>query len=184
MKRVFLVVCILLISWNGFSQLKWDVRVGANVSDYSKGETDVRIGWKAGVGVEYAFSDLFALRPSLYYSLKGAAAEGHKFSMNRKFTQKLSYVELPVLAVFRFKVTQGFALAVNAGPYFAARVGKKVAVGGHDARAFDMGVDAGLDFLVHSFVVGVGAQYGLTGLTGGGGEPHNVNYSLTFGYRF
>ncbi|MBD9179883.1 MAG: PorT family protein, partial [Odoribacter splanchnicus] len=40
------------------------------------------------------------------------------------------------------------------------------------------------DFLISSFVVGVGAQYGLTGLTGGDKVPHNINYSLTVGYRF
>lgn len=184
MKRGILVVCMFFVAVAVSGQVKWDVRAGANVSSFSKGEFDVRMGVKAGMGIEYAFSDLFAVRPGVFYSRKGAAEAGHKFTLNHKYIENLSYVELPVLVAFRFKMTEKFKLAINAGPYFAWQVGKKVVVNTRSVRTFDMGMEAGLDFLISSFVVGVGAQYGLTGLTGGDKAPHNINYSLTVGYRF
>lgn len=184
MKRVILVVCMFFSVATVFGQVKWDVRVGANVSGFSKGNFDMKMGVRTGVGIEYAFGDLFAIRPGIYYSLKGAADAGHKFTMNHRYSYSLSYVELPVLAAFRFKVTDGFALSLNAGPYFAGRIGKKEILGLGEVRRFDAGVNSGLDFLLRSFVVGVEAQYGLTKLAEESDAPHPINYSLMVGYRF
>lgn len=183
MKKIFLVLMITTVAAVANAQVKWDVRVGVNVSQFSEGDAGLKLGLKAGVNAEFEFSELFALRPGLYFSMKGSS-EDTKFASDFPSKANLSYIELPVLASFRFPVKNNFSLALNAGPYFACRVNKEPDML-PGVNTFDMGVEAGLDFVFGKFVFGPGVQYGLTEAAKyGTTKLHNINYSLTFGYKF
>ncbi len=181
MKKTLILTAVLLCAAVAANaQFRLDVRAGANVSQFSEGDAGLKLGFKAGVTAEYGFSKLFALRPGVYFSMKGSS-DTTDFAIDFPSSSNISYIEVPVLASFRFPVTKGFSLAVNAGPYAALRVNDSVP----GAERFDMGVDAGVDFVFGHFVFGPNAQYGLTKVASAGGvNYHNICYSLTFGYKF
>lgn len=74
--------------------------------------------------------------------------------------------------------------AAAAGPYVACRLSKSPSGGVDGIRRIDAGANAGLDFELGRFVIGVEAEYGLVRLSGGADKFHNINYSLMLGYRF
>lgn len=185
MKKVILLMTMVLLCTLGFGQVSWDAHVGGNLSNFSKGDLQMKWGMKVGVGASHSFCELFALRSGLYFSMKGASVSDKKFGFNPDKTFKLSYLELlPVLAAFRLPVSSRFAFVLSGGPYLAYQVNKRLILGAEKVRRFDSGVQAGLDFEFGKYLVGVEAQYGLSRLYGASGAPHNVNYSLTCGYRF
>ncbi len=183
MKKTILIgVALVAMTFTTTSaQIVWDVRVGANASQFSEGGNGLKLGLKAGAGVEFAFSELFALKPGVNFSMKGSSVDG-KFGIGEKESFNLSYLEVPVLASFRFPVTRGFSLALSVGPYGAYRLNNPDWADG--LERFDAGVDGSLDFVFNRrFVIGAGAQYGLLDVS----KDHslkNINYSLTFGLKF
>ena len=186
MKRIILLSLFLLVSSVSFAQWSFDARIGANASTFDASKTRQALGLKAGAGAEYTLSDLFALRSGLYFSMKGASMEGaRRFEYDGDKIYRSSYLELPVLASFRFDVARNFRLALNVGPYAAYRLGGKKN-GLTDVKDFDAGIDAGLDFILHNrWVIGAGCQYGLMKVGKLGTEKvNNINYSLLFGYKF
>ena len=183
MKKAIILGILLLTAFAANAQLRWDVRVGANVSQFSEGGAGLKLGVQAGVTAEYGFSKLFALRPGVRFSMKGSS-DSWAFAAGFPKAFNLSYLEVPVLASFRFPITQGFALALNAGPSFNFRVNKAPALL-PGVRSFDLGAEAGLDFVFRHLVFGPSAQYGLTNIASVNGEKyHNICYSFTIGYKF
>lgn len=183
MKKTLVFTILLFTAFAANAQLSWDVRVGANVSQFSKGSAGLKLGIQAGVTAEYGFTPLFALRPGLRFSMKGSS-DSWSFASGFPSRYNLSYLELPVLASFRFRLSDKHVIAVNAGPYIGYRINKeRKALPG--SNAFEAGLEAGIDFIFGRFVFGPSAQYGLTKVaTTGEGALHNLCYSLTFGYKF
>ena len=183
MKKTVILGILLLSALAANAQLRWDIRAGVNVSQFSEGGAGLKLGIKAGVSAEYGFSQLFALRPGLYFSMNGSS-EDRNFASGFPAGCNLSYIELPVLASFRFPVTSGFALALNAGPYMACRINKEPKLM-PSASTFDTGIEAGLDFVFGHFSFGPSAQYGLTNAVKTDAMSlHNICYTLTLGYKF
>jgi len=181
-KSVLVLISVLMVSVT-FAQVSWDVRAGSNLSGLSEGDLTRKFGVKLGFGMEYAFSDLFAIRPALFYSVKGASDGDTPFDFSPKNTMKLNYIEVPVLASFRFKLAEKFGITLNAGPSLGYCVSKKP-VSFTELNYFDLGANMGLDFVFNKkFVVGVESQYGISELAKNN-NMHNINYSLLFGYRF
>lgn len=108
MKKVFFTVFLALCCTMGFAQLSFNVKglalilssyIGDN-SDHSKFKPGARVG----VGMEYQFTDLVSLQPSLFFSQKGAKySEGYDGSIidadaDVKINQL--YLELPINVQF------------------------------------------------------------------------------------
>ena len=181
-KTVLAMISVLMVSTT-FAQVSWDVRIGSNLSGLSQGDLTSKFGVKSGFGVEYAFSELFAIRPALFYSVKGASDGNTPFDFSPKNTTKLNYIEVPVLASFRFQVAEKFGITLNVGPSLGYCVSEKP-VTFTELNYFDFGANMGLDFVFNTkFVVGVESQYGISELAKDS-NMHNINYSLMFGYRF
>ena len=89
----------------------------------SVSSSDCYVGFGAGVKGEYLFSDAaaddFYIDARLIYSLKGGSwANIH---------QNLGYLELPVLAGYRYHINSDLTLLGGLGPYFGIGVlGKQV----------------------------------------------------------
>lgn len=176
-----ILACVSLL---GYSQVTWDARIGTNVSGFSEGDLQMKTGLKAAIGIKYAFGDWFALRPAVGFSMKGATKSDKRFGFNPDEAYRLSYIDIPVLAAFRFPLTSGFSLALNAGPYATFLVNKNTFITANDIRKVDTGLQAGVDFLIHRFVIGAEAQYGFVKLSDTAGAPHTITYSFMIGYRF
>lgn len=186
MKKSVLFVLMAVLSVTAFAQVSWNAKVGMNLSNFTgDAETDPKVGFKIGGGMEYAFSEVWLLQPSLLFSTKGASLKEGDGSTNAM------YVEMPVMAAARVNVADNTNLVFSAGPYVAYGVGGKHKLGNFKSDTFgDNGFDrfdAGLGFGVAAefgkIVVGLDGQTGLVKLTEGS-NAKNINFSLTLGYKF
>lgn len=125
MKKSILFVLFALVSVAVFSQISWNAKVGMNISNWTEDEAKAKVGFKAGVGMEYAFNDMWLLQPSLLFSTKGAKAKESDAGFNLEATINQMYLELPIMAAARFKVADNTNIVISAGPYLAYGVGGK-----------------------------------------------------------
>ena len=188
MKKSVLFILFALVSVAGFSQITgWNAKVGMNVSNWTTDGVDAKVGFRVGVGTEYAFNDMWSLQPSLYLTSKGAKKD--------ELTINAYYLELPVMAAARFNVADNTNLVVNAGPYLACGIaGKsKMDMGnveykedtfGDDAlKRFDAGLGVGVALEFGRIIAGLDGQFGLVDVQKFG-NPKNMNFSIVVGYKF
>ena len=138
MKKGLIFVLFALVSIVSYSQISWNAKVGMNMSNFTGDmDTDMKIGFNVGVGMEYQFSDMWSIQPSLMISQKGGKydEDGETVKFNPM------YLEIPVLAAARFAVTDNQNVVVKAGPYFAFGVAGKVKVGDEKGDFFGDGDD-------------------------------------------
>lgn len=200
MKKFLLTAVLGMFALAGFSQVKWDAKVGMSMTNLTGDmDGDMKIGYNVGVGMDYAFSEDWSLQSGLNFTGKGTKGEGIKIKMN--------YVELPILAAYKFALGENMKFVVNAGPYLAVGLGGKMTVDGEDGgsvklfskedgaeealmKRFDLGIQYGIG-------LEVGEHY-LVNLTGQNGfinplndkvwgeelSTKNMAFSISVGYRF
>ena len=121
MKKSVLTVLFALFCTMSFAQLSFNVKAGLNLSSYIGDKPGVRLG----VGMEYQFTDIISLQPSLFFSQKGAKySEGYKGIVDADADVKINqlYLELPINVQFRFNIANNTNLVVATGPYLACGV--------------------------------------------------------------
>lgn len=199
MKRSLLTVIFALFAVVGFSQIAVNVKTGLNLSSFLGDEYEdvgFKPGWRVGVGMEYQFTDLLALQPTLFFSQKGAKEDlGDNASV--KFNEW--YMELPINLQLRFNLTDNINLLAATGPYLGVGIGGKTSgeastrasakvetdTFGDDAfRRFDAGWGLGIGVEINRFQVGIDTQFGFCKLMDADGAPHNVNIGIMVGYTF
>ena len=193
MKKGLIFVLFALVSIVSYSQVSWNAKVGMNMSNFTGDmDTDMKIGFNVGVGMEYQFTDMWSIQPSLMISQKGGKydEDGETVKFNPM------YLEIPVLAAARFAVTDNQNVVVKAGPYFAFGVAGKVKVGdekgdffgdGDDqygGKRFDCGIGVGVAYEINKFFIDLTGEFGLTKIYDGDGAPKNINFSIGVGYKF
>jgi hypothetical protein len=99
------------------------IKGGLNLSNLYVNDVDdenARVGFHAGLYTQLFSSEAFAIQPEINYSTKGtgvtyayANAGGVSVDHDQKFN--LSYLDIPVLAVFKL----GEAAEIHAGPYWS-----------------------------------------------------------------
>lgn len=197
MKKGLIFVLFALVSIVSYSQISWNAKVGMNMSNYTGDmKTDMKIGFNVGVGMEYQFSEMWSIQPSLMLTQKGAKIKEDGETM--KFNPM--YLEIPVLAAARFAVADNQNIVVKAGPYFAFGVAGKVKVGddktdffgdGDDqfgGKRFDCGIGVGVAYEIGKFFVGLDGEFGFTNVVDFKSDeisnPKNMNFSIGVGYKF
>src|SRR5689334_9923506 len=135
MKRVLrdvgLLMCaILCISITTYGQYtnddddRNDVRVGfkggLNLSNLYVNDVDdenVRVGWHAGFYTQLFQSQVFTIQPEVNFSTKGSGITYVQGLTGNRYDQRfnLSYIDIPVLAVFKL----GQAAEIHLGPYWS-----------------------------------------------------------------
>lgn len=113
MKKFVLTVLFGMIALAGFSQLRWDIRGGMNFSNLTHDDdADALVGFNAGVGLDYAFTDRWSLKSGVMFTSKGYK--------HGEFKARPIYLEFPVMGAIKMPVTERVKFVVNAGVYFAA----------------------------------------------------------------
>ena len=189
MKKGLIFVLFALVSIVSYSQISWNAKVGMNMSNFTGDmDTDMRIGFNVGVGMEYQFSDMWSIQPSLMFTQKGAKQDEVKMNP--------MYLEIPVLAAARFAIADNQNIVVKAGPYFAFGIAGKCKIGdekidffgdGDDqfgANRFDAGLGVGVAYEINKFFIDLSGEFGLAKLADGDGAPKNMNFSIGVGYKF
>ena len=208
MKKGLIFVLFALVSIVSYSQISWNAKVGMNMSNFTGDmDTDMRIGFNVGVGMEYQFSDMWSIQPSLMFTQKGAKQDEVKMNP--------MYLEIPVLAAARFAIADNQNIVVKAGPYFAFGIAGKCKIGdekidflckiresndikfkydgvdekddvfGDDGwKRFDAGLGVGVAYEINKFFIDLSGEFGLAKLADGDGAPKNMNFSIGVGYKF
>ncbi len=199
MKKVCLLILFATISSFSFAQVTWNVKGGMNISNWNGDDLDsnAKVGYKIGGGMEYAFDKMWSLQTSLFLSSKGVKADGWYDSNNNvDVTINQVYLEVPVMAALRMPIDEKINLVLSAGPYLAYGIGGKISAEsggitesmntfGDDALdRFDAGLGYGVAGEFGKIVVGLDGQFGLVKVASESGAPKNINFSLTLGYKF
>lgn len=163
-----------LISNEVHAQMRAGVKGGLNVSNLYVDDVDdenARYGFNLGVYGQILSSDVFAIQPELLFSTKGSKIEygGNFFDQTIKYN--LSYLDLPVLAVFKL----GESAEIHVGPYVSYLLGANIS---HDGdlgsgvdeidkdhlKSFDYGLSGGFGLNFGNIQVGARYNYGLAKL--------------------
>lgn len=103
---------------------KYDGRLdGGSRSDYEE-DFKNRVGFNIGVIYDYGFTENFYIQPGLYFTTRGGKIDKPKDDYKEKWN--LNYLQIPILASYRFVLTDNIKLHINAGPYVAVGLGGKM----------------------------------------------------------
>ena len=198
MKKFLMTAVLGMFALAGFSQVKWDAKVGMNFSNMTKlDDAKALPGFNLGVGMDYGFSESWSLQSGLIISSKG-----HKVKDDYK--DRPIYLDIPILAAYKFNISENTKFVINAGPYLAFGLGGKCKFDeGGDYKLFkgEDGDDAEYSRFDLGLQYGIGLEIGdhyLVNLTGQNGficpfdypdgydgdKPKNMTFSIGVGYRF
>ncbi|MEP7257396.1 MAG: porin family protein [Flavitalea sp.] len=157
MKTLFFIPVMLLSISLSAQKFQLGIKGGVNVSNFTGGDfqnVDKKaiIGYHAGGFLSFLVGENFAIQPEVLFSSQGAKLE----TAGNKENFKVSYLNVPVLAKFRFN--GGFYL--EAGPQFGFKLSEDVPENTIDnfAKNLDLSLDAGLGFHGASGL-GIGGRY-------------------------
>lgn len=208
MKKIIVIVCVCFLTMNVSAQITWNAKggIGAASAITSNGaDAKLRIVGKIGAGIEVPLGHDFMLMPSLEAAWKGGKYKWNKAGYDGEENISTTYIQIPVLMAYRLNLSERWNMAIKAGPYFAYAVsgkdkqsftynGKRYSgnldifdsgeMGGKTAKRFDVGVDVGVDFEYHRFVIGLEYELGFISMAPNDGTLKNQALYLTVGYKF
>ena len=190
---------------NDYKRVKWNVKVGGGFAfcagTIDEGSTKSKMGGKIGVGLEKPLSPNFSLMPSLELAMKGT-----KWSYDYEFEEEETlsplYIQIPILGAYRMSLNNDWNMTIKAGPYFAYGLSGDCKYEYYssyypqsdsydlfsdlDAKRFDAGIDIGIDFEYHHFVVGMEYERGFISFAPEKADIDVFNQALylTVGYKF
>lgn len=196
MKKFLMTVVLGMFAVAGFSQVKWDVKFGMNFSNATKtkdviGDTKALPGFNLGVGMDYGFSEKWSLQSGLMISSKGYKIK----EQGEKFTCRPIYLDIPILAAYKFNISDNTKFVINAGPYLAFGLGGKAKDDNFDLKLFksdegdwkrfDLGIQYGIGLeLSDRYLINLTGQNGFISPVDGGDDPKNMTFTIGVGYRF
>lgn len=107
--------------------ITFGIRAGLNMANMSASEDGVsaspesRTSFHVGVIADIPLMQSLYIQSGLFFQNKG-----YKFDDEEKETAKPMYLEIPILASYRYNFSDAIQLQINAGPYFAYGIGGKV----------------------------------------------------------
>lgn len=130
-RNLSLLVCAVAISMVSFSDAQAQnaragIKGGLNLSNLYVNQADddkARIGWHAGFYGQLFATEGFAIQPEVNFSTKGTGVtriDANSARYESKFN--LSYIDIPVLAVFKL----GRFAEIHAGAYWAYLLGAEI----------------------------------------------------------
>lgn len=212
--RTTLIVAAILLTIGVRAQdkpLTFGVKAGMNISNFSGDfeDTKAKIGFNAGVTLDFALTNDLYLLTGLEFTSKGA-----KVNEDTNLKMNLSYLQLPVHAGYKLTVANGTRIVFHAGPYIAYAADGKwkvkgvedgVGVFGDEAEAaglkmkrFDFGLGFGVGAEFGKFNAEVNCDFGLVNIADFGMidledlgkfdassvSVKNMNVGISLGYKF
>lgn len=163
---------------------------GLNLSNLYVNSThtdNARVGYHAGFYAQLFQSEAFSIQPEVNFSTKGTGvtwADGNSVGTKTKFN--LSYIDIPVLAVFKL----GQAAEIHLGPYWSYLVHAEIRNNGSDPNnefdtidrdnfdRWDYGLVGGIGFnLGKAAQLGVRYNYGLNPIANSQGAKNTFGNS-------
>lgn len=213
--KTSLIAIALLIGVSVNAQDKpitFGVKAGVGISNFSGdfNNTKAKVGFNAGITLDYALTSDLYLLTGLDFATKGS-----KLDENSGLKMNLSYLQLPVHLGYKLAIMDNAKIVFRAGPYIGYAVDGKwnvkaggvegnVSAFGDEAKAeglkmsrFDFGLGAGVGVEFGQIGVGIGCDFGLANISDFGKinvdgldldasnvKVRNMNAYLTLGYKF
>ncbi len=168
-----ILISLLLVGTTALAQ-KVGVKGGLNFTNFTNfdesfDDSNMRTGFHLGGFLTMPITDQIALRPELYYIQKGSTFAADIMGSNAELTNKVDYLELPVLLdvevikPLHFQIGPYFSYLLNAG-YDLSWMGTSTEgdIDKSDLNALEVGAAVGVSF--HLGNLEIGARYGM-GLT-------------------
>jgi len=190
--------------------VSFGIRAGVNFSNMRASASSLslnlgsRTGFHVGVIADIPVVESFYIQPGLYLQEKGFKA-GEWFGSELTGVDVKAaplYLEVPILASFRFNVSRDVKIQANVGPYLAYGVGGKIK-GSEGVVSVETDVfsdeggvkrfDGGLSFgagvqILHNYYIGFAYELGLVNIIdddeAGGASLKNTNWMISLGYNF
>jgi hypothetical protein len=214
--RVATVFSLLLCVSTGYAQQRFSAgpRIGLNLSNYwgNADGMNFKPGIVAGGFIMYSSLNHFGISADVLYSQRGTKYSGPIYlngttplTNSGKFTQRVNYLEIPVVARYFLTLSGNFRPNVFVGPSVAIKLNAKRVNGdntlynGENSQDFndvDLGATGGFQlnwgtgarqhFLIDArYNLGLtGVQTGLPNLWGRRNSLQNSTATLTLGYSF
>lgn len=197
MKKILVVAALMLSSVSTFAQhavgsFNLQPKVGVSIANLTElKDTDPRVGVVAGVEGEYQASDIISVSAGVLYSMQGSKYEYKLGNLNYKKTNKLDYINVPIMA--NVYVTKGLAVKLGVQPGFRVSSSENsklnipvASIGGtHDvkAKSVDFSIPVGLSYEYNNFQLDARYNWGLTKAFENGKAKNSV-FQITLGYKF
>ena len=167
-------------------------KVGLNVASLTKSDgADPRIGLAAGAELEYQATDMVSIAGGVIYSMQGNKYEGTLLGVNGKWTNKLDYINVPIVA--NVYVVKGLAVKLGIQPGFKVNsqttVKAESALGNAkqdfdvEAKSVDLSIPVGLSYEYNNVVLDGRYNFGVTKAYKSGDAMNSV-FQITLGYKF
>lgn len=155
---------------------------------------DTRTSFNAGVMVDIPLLQSIYIQSGLYYTSKGYKEKGDGW----KSTASANFLEIPILASYRYDFGDAAQLQFNIGPYFAYGIGGKFKEEegnkeysddffDDDTNKFDMGLQIGGGVTISKhYYIGVAYEWGLTNFWKDSDDESikSKNFMINIGYTF
>ncbi|WP_300725160.1 porin family protein [uncultured Bacteroides sp.] len=178
MKKLFLTLILGCFALVGFSQARFDVKVGMSMTNITDSEGDMKVGYTVGLGIDYPINTNWAFQSGVMFTGKGAKYGDYKLNA--------TYLDIPLLAAFRAPIANDVNFVANAGPYLSCGIAGKddyFTEDGLDAKRFDLGLQFGVGAEFGDILLNLTGQYGFINRYEVG-DCKNVGFYITAGYRF
>lgn len=199
MKKFLMTAVLGMFALAGFSQVKWDAKFGMNFSNMTKlDDAKALPGFNLGVGMDYGFNESWSLQSGLMISSKGYKYD--KDVLGADFKARPIYLDIPILAAYKFNISDNTKFVINAGPYLAFGLGGKgkfdvdgaedikVFKGEEGMSRFDLGIQYGIGLEISEhYLINLTGQNGFIcpwDTEDGEDKPKNMTFSIGVGYRF
>ena len=114
--------------------VQFGIRAGLNMANVALKEdggsgsysTDSHANWHVGVIADMPLMQSLYVQTGLFLSTKGYKVEGGDEDEKWKETANPMYLQIPVLASYRYNFSEATQLQFNVGPYFAYGLGGKI----------------------------------------------------------
>lgn len=172
------------------------VKAGLNVSNISSPDnrefnnTKSKTGFHAGITLDYAITSKWYLLTGLEYTTKGVKIE--LSSADQDVTA--AYVQLPVSAGLKIRVSDDMAVLINAGPYFAYGIHGKIKQGSYKQdtfsdvafKKFDSGMILGAALEWQKLCFTLGGELGFVNIMQkyNNDKAETSNFTISVGYKF
>lgn len=182
--------------------------VGMNLSSFTHVDrwSGTKVGLNIGAMAEKPIFTSLSAKAGLFYTMKGAVGNNDGgFGGNLKTTFSPSYLEIPILASYRFAWNEEIRLQFDFGPYFAFGLhgkdvkkysGSSIAhdskteidlFGGENAqlKRFDFGFRFGPQLVwKNKYTFALAYEVSAMNISKMGGKVGNGNFMVNLGYRF
>ena len=197
MKKILVVAALMLSSVSTFAQhavgsFNLQPKVGVSIANLTElKDTDPRVGVVAGVEGEYQASDIISVSAGVLYSMQGSKYEYELLNQKYKSTNKLDYINVPIMA--NVYVTKGLAVKLGVQPGFNVSSSNKQEVNTFagsgsstfdvKAKSVDFSIPVGLSYEYSNFQLDARYNWGLTKAFENGKAKNSV-FQITLGYKF